>query len=294
METRILRYFLVVAKQGTISAAARELHISQPTLSRQIQQLESQLNTPLFTRARRHMYLTKAGSTYEKKVRRILIELDQANQMVATISNNDLTGTIHIGCVESEATKVLIPALAGFQKQYPHVSYDFYDADGEDIQERLDQGILELGVVSSPISTVKYHTIELPVQDRWGLLVRPDNELAKHSVVTAKELVDVPLIIPHRDLFYQDLNELVQGQHLNIVAESNLLTNVSYLAQAGIGNVVCIEGAPQPSTTNLKFIPFSPERYQEQFLIWPKGTTLTEATQKFIEQLKHNIYAQNE
>ena len=290
METRILRYFLVVAKQGTISAAARELHISQPTLSRQIQQLETQLNTPLFTRERRRMYLTKAGSAYEKKIRRIITELDQANQMIANINNNDLTGTIHIGCVESEVTKILIPQLIAFHKQYPHVRYDFYDADGEDIQERMDQGSIELGVVCAPISTVKYHTLKLPIQDRWGLLVKSDSKLAHHQVITAKDLQNLPLIIPHRALFYDDLNELVQGKQLEIVAESNLLTNVSYLAQTGIGNIVCIEGAPRPSSTDLKFIPFSPEHRQEQFLIWPKGNTLTEAAQKFIEKLQ-KIYA---
>lgn len=290
METRILRYFLVVAKQGTISAAARELHISQPTLSRQIQQLETQLNTPLFTRERRRMYLTKAGSAYEKKIRRIIAELDQANQMIANINNNDLTGTIHIGCFESEVTKLLLPQLIAFHRQYPHVRYDFYDADGEDIQERMDQGNIELGVVCAPISTVKYHTLKLPIQDRWGLLVKSDSKLAHHQVITAEDLQNLPLIIPHRALFYDDLNELVQGRELEIVAESNLLTNVSYLAQAGIGNIVCIEEAPRPSSTNLKFIPFSPERRQTQFLIWPKGNTLTEATQRFIEKLQ-TIYA---
>ncbi|KRM25342.1 LysR family transcriptional regulator [Limosilactobacillus panis] len=290
METRILRYFLVVAKQGTISAAARELHISQPTLSRQIQQLETQLNTPLFTRERRRMYLTKAGSAYEKKIRRIIAELDQANQMIANINNNDLTGTIHIGCVESEVTKLLLPQLIAFHRQYPHVRYDFYDADGEDIQERMDQGNIELGVVCAPISTVKYHTLKLPIQDRWGLLVKSDSKLAHHQVITAEDLQNLPLIIPHRALFYDDLNELVQGRELEIVAESNLLTNASYLAQAGIGNIVCIEEAPRPSSTNLKFIPFSPERRQTQFLIWPKGNTLTEATQRFIEKLQ-TIYA---
>lgn len=116
METRILRYFLAVAKQETISGAARELHVSQPTLSRQIQHLEAQLNTPLFTRERRRMYLTKAGSAYEVKVRHILSELEQANQLVATINNDDLTGIIRIGCVESEVTKILIPQLVEFHK----------------------------------------------------------------------------------------------------------------------------------------------------------------------------------
>lgn len=291
METRILRYFLVVAKKGTISGAARELHISQPTLSRQIQQLESQLNTPLFNRASRHMYLTKAGSAYEEKVRQILTELNQANQLVASISNDDLTGTIRIGCVESEVTKVLVPELTALHQKYPHVQFDFYDADGDDIQEKLDQGNLDLGLVSAPISTVKYHTLKLPIKDRWGLLVKADSKLAHRKVITAEDLLELPLIIPHRSLFYDDLNELVHGQQLNIVAESNLLTNVCYLSEAGLGDIICIEGAPRPASTNLKFIPFSPEHRQEQFLIWPKAITMTQATQKLVKQIQKSIHA---
>lgn len=296
METRILRYFLIVAKQGTISGAARELHISQPTLSRQIQQLEAELNTPLFIRKRRRMYLTKAGSAYEQKVRRILDELDQANQLVATINNDDLTGTIRIGSVESQVTKFLIPQLVDFHHRYPHVQYHFYDADGEDIKERLDQGLLELGLVSTPISMAKYHTIHIPIADRWGLAVRADSALARHQQITAEDLRGLPLIIPHRSLIHDDLKEWLAGsrEQLNIVAETNLLTNACYLAEARIGNIVCIEGAPRPAATNLRFIPFAPERRQEQFLIWRKGVTLMEPTQKLVELIRQNINAQSE
>lgn len=288
METRILNYFLTVAKLGTISAAARELHVSQPTLSRQIQQLEEQLNTPLFIRERRQMVLTKAGQTYESKVRRIVAELDQANQLVATINNNDLTGTIHIGCVESRVTKVVIPQLAKFHQRYPSVRFNIYDADGEDIKERLDQGLLELGIVFTPISTAKYHTFQLPIEDRWGLLVPADNHLADRQSIAVTDLHNIPLIIPHRSLIHDDLRDWLQtdGEELKIVAESNLLTNASYLVEAGMGNLVCIEGAPQPRSTNLKFIPFKPAHRQKQFLIWRKGTNLSEPARKLVDQLK--------
>jgi DNA-binding transcriptional LysR family regulator len=293
METRVLRYFLAVAKQGTISGAARELHLSQPTLSRQIQQLETELNTQLFIRQRRRMYLTKAGSTYEQEVRRILGELDQANQLVATINNDDLTGTIRIGSVESQVTKFIMPQLLAFHRQYPHVRYHLYDADGEDIKEHLDQGLLELGLVSMPISTTKYHAEKLPITDRWGLAVRQDSELAQKQQITAADLQNLPLIIPHRSLIYTDLQDWLASkkEKLKIVAETNLLTNACYLAEAGVGNIVCIEGAPRPATTNLKFIPFAPERQQEQFLIWRKGIALTEPAHKLVELLRQNIDA---
>ncbi len=296
METRILRYFLTVAKQGTISGEARELHLTQPTLSRQIQQLEAELDTPLFIRKQRRVYLTKAGSAYEQKISRILAELDQANQLVATINNDDLTGTIRIGSVESQVTKFLMPQLVDFHHHYPHVRYHFYDADGGDIKERLDQGLLELGLVSAPISTAKYHTIKIPIVDRWGLGVRADSKLANRQQITTADLYGLPLIIPHRSLIYDDLKEWFTGSEkkLNIIAETNLLTNACYLAEAGIGNIVCIEGAPRPATTNLKFIPFSPERRQEQFLIWRKGVLLAEPANKLIKLIQKNINAQSE
>jgi DNA-binding transcriptional LysR family regulator len=183
MGTRILRYFLTVAKQGTISGAARELHLTQPTLSRQIQQLEAELDTPLFIRERRRMYLTKAGKAYEQKTSRILEELAQANQIVASINNDDLTGTIRIGSVESQVTKFLIPQLVDCHRRSPHVQYHFYDADGGDIKERLDQGLLDLGLVSAQISTAKYHTIKIPIADRWGLAVRVDSKLAHQQLI---------------------------------------------------------------------------------------------------------------
>lgn len=290
METRILKYFLTVAKLGTISAAARELHLSQPTLSRQIQQLEEHLATPLFTRERRQMVLTTAGRAYEERVRRIVTELDQANQLVATINNNDLTGTIHLGCVESRVAKYIVPQLASLHRQYPNVHFDIYDADGDDIKERLDQGLIELGIVSTPISTAKYHTLELPVSDRWGVLVPAGSTLAKRSHIKIMDLENLPLIIPHRSLIRDELRSWLQPgkMHLNIVAEANLLANAAYMVEAGVGNLVCIEGAPQPKNTNLIFIPFTPVHRQKQFLIWRKGGLLSSPSQHLIKQLKEN------
>lgn len=288
METRILNYFLAIAKLGTISAAARELHVSQPTLSRQIQQLEEQLNTSLFIRERRRMVLTKAGQAYAEKVQRIVTELDQANQLVATINNKELTGTIHLGCVESRVTKLVTPQLAKFHQRYPSVRFEIYDADGDEIKERLDQGLLELGIVSTPISTAKYHTVQLPVEDEWGLLVAADNHLADRQSITVADLRNIPLIIPHRSLIHDDLREWLKmdQEELKIVAEANLLTNASYMVGAGIGNLVCIAGAPQPRSTNLKFIPFKPGHRQKQFLIWKKGVSLSKPASKLVDQLK--------
>lgn len=294
METRILNYFLTIARLGTVSAAARELHVSQPTLSRQIQQLEEQLGTPLFIREKHRMLLTKAGLTYQLHMQQILTQLDRANQLVKNINNDELTGTIGLGCVESSITKFLIPQLISFNQENPNVIFDMYDADGTAIKSRLDQGLLELGFVSTPINAAKYHYLELPIQDRWGLAVRKDSYLSQKETLEVADLADLPLIVPHRQLVKDELSDWLQpdGTKLQIIAEYNLLTNAIYLAAAGLGNLVCIEGVALPTDSDLKFIPFSPQRKLQHFLIWRKGIPLSEPAQTLVNFLKGQLTTQ--
>lgn len=295
LETRILKYFLAIARLGSVSEAARELHVAQPTLSRQIQQLEEQLGVPLFKRERRRMTLTKAGIAYQIRIQQILTELDRANQVVAGINNHSLTGKVGIGCVQSAIYRFIIPQLVEFQKRYPMVYLDLYDADGEEIKERLDQGALELGIVSTPISTAKYHSRRLPVNDRWGLAVPQSSSLNDRKSIHVDELKDLPLIIPHRSLIKNELNDWLQPSDgpLKIVGESNVINNAAYLAASKKIGLVCIEGAPRPADSHLSFIPFAPTRIQKHFLIWRKGVLLSEAAQRLIDQINSHLSAQS-
>lgn len=294
METRILNYFLTIAKLGTVSAAARELHVAQPTLSRQIQRLEADLKTPLFTRERHRMVLTKAGLAYQLHVQQILIELDRANQLVRNINNDELTGTLGIGSVESTITKFLTPQLINFHQENPNVIFDLFDADGTSIKERLDQGLLEVGFVSTPINTAKYHYLKLSITDSWGIAVNQDSPLWQQEKISISDLKDQPLIIPHRQLVRDELFDWLQAEEISsqIVAEYNLLTNALYLAQAGLGTLVCISGVELPVNSRLKFIPLEPKRKLEHFLIWRKGSPLSEVAQTFINFLKAQLSVQ--
>lgn len=296
METRILHYFLTVAKLGTISAAARELHVAQPTISRQLQQLEDELDTQLFIRERRRMVLTRAGTFYRQQAATILAQLDQANQDVAQINNDDLVGSVHLGMIESRIVHFLSPLIMQFHRRYPQVKFEVYDADGEEIKERLDQGLLDLGIVSSPISTTKYHSVKLPLTDRWGLAVSPDSPLAKRDRVNVADLQDLPLIVPHRALIQDEMRTWFANHdaRLQVVAETNLLSNACYLAAAGLGNVVCIEGAPRPAAAKLKFLPLEPVHQQLNFLIWRKNVNLSEPARRLITTLVGHIDSQNE
>lgn len=294
METRILKYFLTIAKVGTVSAAARELHVAQPTLSRQIQQLESELGTPLFIRERHRMVLTKAGLAYQLHVQQILLELERANQLVRNINNDELTGTIDIGCVESAVTRFLTPKISQFHQENPNVIFNIYDAFGTAIKERLDQGLLEVGFVSTPIDTAKYHYLKLPIQDLWGVVVNENSHLFQQSTVSMEDLKDIPVIIPHRQLVRDDLSDWLQksGVSLNVVAEYNLLTNVIYLAKADLGTLICIKGVELPADSHLKFIPFEPQHLLNHFLIWRKGTALSEPAQALINFIKGQLSVQ--
>ncbi|RRK09762.1 LysR family transcriptional regulator [Lactiplantibacillus garii] len=291
METRILHYFLTIARLGTISAAARELHVAQPTLSRQIQQLEAQLGLPLFNRERHRMVLTKAGLTYQLHVQQILTALERANQLVKNSNNAELTGTLSTGCVESNVTNWLAPRLVHFHHAHPHVVIDTYDADGNAIKDRLDQGLLEIGIVSTPINAAKYHAVRLPVNDRWGVAVPATSPWTKQASVDVAALVNQPLIVPHRSLVKTELTDWLQtgDQPLRIVGEYNLLTNAVYLAAAGLGTLVCIAGVTLPPDSGLTFIPFFPQHQLKHFLIWRKGVPLSAPAQALITFLKSEI-----
>jgi DNA-binding transcriptional LysR family regulator len=294
METRILKYFLTVAKLGTISAAARTLHVAQPTMSRQIQQLEEQLGTLLFIRERRRMVLTKAGLAYQLRVEQILAELDRANQVVATINNNELTGQVGIGCVESAITKFLVPLLNEFHQKYPQVTFEMCDADGDLIKNRLDRGSLEIGIVSTPINAAKYHYLRLPLDDQWGIAVNQNSYFRNQKTVNVSDLKGHPLIMPGRSLVYDEISDWLKAgeQELNVVATYNLLTNAAYLAAAGLGDLICIKDAPLPKSTNLTFIPLVPERKLEHYLIWRKGISLSEPAQRLVNLLHSQLTTQ--
>lgn len=294
METRILRYFLTIAKLGTISAAARTLHVAQPTMSRQLQQLEEQLGTPLFIRERRRMVLTKAGLAYQIRVQQILAELDRANQAVADLNNDELTGSVGIGCVESSVTNFLIPVLHEFQQQYPQVRLNMYDADGESIKDQLDRSALEIGIVSTPINAAKYNYRQLPVSDRWGIAVNADSSFRGREAVDISELKGRPLIIPHRSLVHDEISDWLtaDGNEIQVVGEYNLLTNATYLAAAGVGDLICIKNAPLPAKAHLTFIPLTPERHLDHYMIWRKGVSLSEPTQRLVNHLRSQLSEQ--
>lgn len=283
METRVLHYFLKIAQTGTISQAARELHVTQPTLSRQLRALEAELGTPLFIRKQHAMVLTPAGSQYQSSARQILAMVDRAKQGVQQ-SNDDLVGTIAIGCIEANAAKLMAAAITQFHHQHPAVKFELYDLDSTDINERLDQGLIDLGLVLKPNETEKYHRYNLNLEDRWGVVVARASQFAQQTDVRLAMLKKLPLLVTRNTLVQSELSEILglPVDHLNIVGTQNLVTTSLYLAQQGVAFPLCAGGAFIQDTADLKFIPLHGARPIKQQLIWSKQRATTDAVTEFI------------
>lgn len=288
MDIRVLKYFLAVASEGNITKAAEVLHITQPTLSRQLMELEEELGAALFVRGKRQVSLTDSGILFQQRVKEIISLLGKAEREISE-ENQLVGGVISVGCVESAASMILPEAMSEFSGKYPMVRYELYTANGDDLRDKLDSCAIDIGILVEPVETTKYDFMRLKVTDRWGLLVRSDDRLAAKESIDVSDLIDLPLIVPRRTIVKEEIADWLgtgTGQ-LNIVASVNLLTNALLLAERKLGYIVTIEGAYQIRPTDgLRFIPFSPEKISGHVVAWRKNRIFTKATRLFVEQLR--------
>jgi DNA-binding transcriptional LysR family regulator len=293
MDIRILRYFLVVSQEGNITKAAQMLHITQPTLSRQLMDLEEELGTQLFIRGKRRITLTDSGILFQQRVKEIIYLLDKTERDLNE-QNNLISGVISIGCVETIASRMLPEAMEGFSALHPLVQYEIYSADGDDLREKLDSGNIDIAVLLEPVETAKYDYIRLPFQEKWGILMRREDPLAQKSTLRMEDIINLPLITPRRTIVQNEIaNWLgVENASLRIYAYHNLLTNASLLVQRGMGYVICVSGAYTiRENDSLCFIPFSPERISGHVLAWKKNRIFNSATSRFIQFIKDSYLA---
>lgn len=290
METRVLNYFLKIAQLNNMSKAAEQLHITQPTLSRQIKTLENSLGTKLFNRDNKKMTLTNAGIIFQKRAQQIVQLVAKAEQDVS--DQHGLNGVVSIGCVESTVTNFLGTMIASFHSKYPHIRFSLYDAYGDDIREKLDQGTLDLGFLSTPIEIAKYNSVDLPVTDHWCLLVPEGSSIAQQSLITPDVLRKLPLIIPSRTIIQSELFSWtsIPAAKLNIVGSYNLLSNSLFLIKAGLGYAVGDAGAfANRPDDDIVSIPIETTTVIKHAMAWRKNYTLSQSTQTFIEFIKEQI-----
>lgn len=197
MEIRKLKYFLTVANEGNITRASEILFISQPALSRQIQQLEEELGVQLVIRGKREITLTEVGMLLKIRAQEILSLIEKSEKECQAF-NSKIDGQIFVGIPESSSGKKFIELLNAFGKLYPEVTYDIYTGTGDDIQDRLEKGLLDIGVFMSSTSITQYHYIELSERELWGVLLPETSQLAQQKSVQPEDLLNAPLLMSRR------------------------------------------------------------------------------------------------
>jgi DNA-binding transcriptional LysR family regulator len=288
MESRLLRYFLAVAKAGNISRAADFLHVTQPTLSRQMKELEGKLGEKLFFRSNRGMTLTEKGLRFRKRAEEIT---DLAEKILADFrsSSQPLKGEIFIGGGESAAIRLIAKTAVAFSGRHPNVRYRLFSGNSGEVLERLERGLLDFGLLIGHETHSKYEYIKLPDSDIWGLLTRSDSPLATLDVVRSSDLRDIPLIVSKQALERNELREWFgpEAQNLNIVATYNLIFNASIMAREGLGHALCLDGLVNTSkNTGLSFKPFFPRVESSVTVVWKKYQRFSDAAELFLTYLQ--------
>ncbi len=290
MELRVLQYFLAVTREQSISAAAESLHLSQPTLSRQLKDMEDELGKQLLIRGNRRITLTEEGMILRKRAEEIL-ELVQKTENEITLPNETIAGDIFIGAGETEGVRILIEAAQSLRVQYPDIHLHIHSGDSCDVMEKLDKGLIDFGLVFENADTAKYESLRMPSCDSWGVLMRWDSPLAKLSAVTPEDLWDQPLIVSRNSIenaslpawFKQDKTKL------NIVATYNLLYNGSLMVDEGLGYALAFDKIINTANTDLCFKPLQPALHAEMNIIWKRYSIFTKAAERFMLKLREMI-----
>ena len=289
MELRVLKYFLTVAQEGSITRAAEILHVTQPTLSRQLINLEEELGTALFKRDRQQTLLTDSGILFEQRAREIVSLADKTEREFIA-QKVQTGGVVSIGCVESTSMRLLPGLLKDFSQIYPLVQYDLYSGSWDDIREKIDRGLIDIGFLTEPAEIAKYESFSLLQREEWGLLMRADDPLAQMAAVHMEELAKLPLIIPKRGLLQREIaswSGQLEFEQLHILSTYNILFSAILLVKQGIGYGVCLRGAGDiHNDGSIRFVPFSPKKTAGNILIWKRNRGFNPATALLVDFIK--------
>ena len=288
IETRLLHYFLEVAREGSITGAAKALHITQPTLSRQMALLEEELGVGLFVRGSRPLALTDGGHLLRRRAEELL-ELLEKTEAEVSAREEQVEGTVFIGCGELASVRLLTDMIADFSHQYPRVLFDVYTANADQIRQRMDDGLTDLGLLLEPAELERYDYIRMPVKERWVAVMPSGVPLAKREHVTADELANIPVILPSRQRVHDEVASWFGGYYekLQVAGVSNFGTNAALMVRSGLGYALIVEGAlPFLETSQVCMVPLYPELTCTSVLAWKRGQPFPTATGRFLEYAK--------
>ena len=282
MDFRLLKYFLAAAEESSITRAASRLHITQPSLSRQLAQLEDDLGRKLYTRESYGIRLTEEGLLLKKRAQEILA-LEAKTREELSENSGTVSGTVYIGAGETSGIRHIAKILRRLRENFPRITYRMISADAEDTADKLDKGLIDFGVFVGKVNLHKYDCITLPDSDRWGVVVRADDVLAERDHVLPEDLRGRELLFSHQAVTHGEFSEWLGygAEELNIIGTHNLAYNASVMVREGLGVLLTIEGII--SGEGLKFIPLKPEIFAGLVLAWKKGAVFSKAAVKFLE-----------
>lgn len=291
MELRVLQYFLAVTREQSISGAAQALHLSQPTLSRQLKDLEEELGKQLMIRGNRRITLTEEGMLLRKRAEEIMELVKKAEDEIS-LADDIIAGDITVGAGETEGMRYLVKAAKEIQKKFPLIHMHILSGDKASVLEQLDKGLIDFGLVFGQTDSSKYEYIKVPYKDTWGVLMRRDSFLANKEYITIEDLQDKPLIISRQAFQNQELLDFFQGEQekLNIVATYNLLFNGSLMVDEGMGYAICLDKIINVTgDSNLCFRPLKSKLQSDMNVVWKKYQIFTKAAEKFIQKLQEIV-----
>ena len=293
MDIRILRYFLAVVREESISDAARFLHITQPTLSRQLMDLEEELGVKLLNRGKKNqrVTLTEEGMLLRRRAEEIVALTDKTMSEFDT-SQDIVSGDIYIGGGETNAMRLIARVGKKLQTQYPLIRYHLFSGNADDVAERLDKGLLDFGLFIEPANLERYNYLRLPDTDTWGLLMRKDSPLADKESIRTEDLENLPLIVSRQSMVGNELAGWSgrDFDKLNIVATYNLIYNASLMVDEGFGYALCLDRLVfSADNNNFCFRPLEPKLEAHLSIAWKKYQVFSKASEKFLKTLQEEL-----
>lgn len=289
MEIRVLRYFLAIAREENMTRAAEQLHVSQPSLSKEMKKLEEELGCELFVRSNKNMRLSDEGMLLRKRAEDILSMVDKTAEEFSQL-DNITGGEIRIGCAESHLIKYLAQSIRAFKESYPGFVFHIFSGDTQPVAERLDRGLLDLAVIVEPPNLSKYNYLMIPESNKWGLVVRRDSALAKKTALTLQDLYGVPLFCSEQSIkadFPRWCGENMDK--LNFAGTFNLSYNGSVFVKEGLGCLLTFEHLIDTGEeSGLCFRPIAPTLETNMYIIWKKYQIFSPIAELFLKKLKED------
>lgn len=289
MDIRTLRYFLAVAREGNITRAAESMHITQPSLSKSLMELEQELGKKLLIRGKRKVTLTEEGVLLRKRADEIVNLMEKTEREISS-GLKEIKGEIAIG---GNPSATVLKSAAELRKAYSGIKFRFYSGDATDVIERLDHGGLDFAVLLKPVDTLKYEYISLPEAAKWGLLMPNDSPLSRKSVIESADLSDIPLVLHQRIGLQREIAIWAKTdlEKLNIAATYNVVQGspISFV-KSGLGYFLTAKDLlPLETGGSVCFRPLEPSLEIQYALVWKRYSVFSKAAQKFIEKIKDGL-----